>query len=401
MGTTANPGSSVRKSATTTEKTMPTSTKNSEGANTMDYSLPPKENVYLTEPNILKVDQIETMTKKDNYIDKYSIDESTTTVLELNTESVSKENIEDGKTIEEAVTESTIEEEIEEEISHGIDQLKSELKMLLVFNHNVLNASNEIIKEATKAKVETFFESVSSSLNLLNFQKNAQNGDKTSSRNKQTETKKKEEINTATSILNITADISKTLASTVELGSKVDIKLPNISMTVMKKKMGTNNSNSSSSWEADTLKVNLPDQSTIAGSDSSITVSFTSYDNLGSMMSMDDDFSSSFLSVNVLGVQKVGNTIPLTKPIEFLLQHKPMHKFSDRKCVYWDFGETGWSQKGCYALKEASTEETTTCQCYHLTNFAVLVDVYGLAQSEQHKRSLDILTWIGCGISIT
>merc|ERR1719430_2662153 len=256
-------------------------------------------------------------------------------------------------------------------------------------------------KKLRRQKVENFFESVSSSLNLLNFQKNAQNGDKTSSRNKQTETKKKEEINTATSILNITADISKTLASTVELGSKVDIKLPNISMTVMKKKMGTNNSNSSSSWEADTLKVNLPDQLTIAGADSSITVSFTSYDNLGSMMSMDDAFSSSVLSVNVLGVEKVGNTIPLTKPMEFILRHKPMKDFSERKCVYWDFEEIGWSQKGCYAVAEKSSENTTMCQCYHLTNFAVLVDVYGLAQSEQHKSNLDILTWIGCGVSIT
>merc|ERR1719495_2960464 len=101
----------------------------------------------------------------------------------------------------------------------------------------------------------------------------------------------------------------------------------------MKKKMGTSNSNSSSSWEADSLKVNLPDQSTIAGADSSITVSFTSYDNLGAMMNMNDDFSSSVLSVNVLGVEKIGNTIPLTKPMEFVLRHKPKN-FSERKCVY-------------------------------------------------------------------
>jgi len=392
--TTTFPGFSIN----TTEKTFPASSIDSVEATTMESSKSLEGNVDLTEPNILTVDQRETMTRENNLID-----EPTTThnVIDLNTEEIKGENTEGGKNIEEAVTESTIEEEIEEEISHGIDQLKSELKMLLVFNHNVLNASNEIIKEATKAKVENFFESVSTSLNLLNFQKNVQNGDKTSRRTKQTESKKKEEINTATSILNITADISKTLASTVELGSKVDIKLPNISMTVMKKKMGTTNSNSSSSWEADTLKVNLPDQSTIAGADSSITVSFTSYDNLGSMMSMDDAFSSSVLSVNVLGVEKVGNTIPLTKPMEFILRHKPMKDFSERKCVYWDFEEIGWSQKGCYAVAEKSSENTTMCQCYHLTNFAVLVDVYGLAQSEQHKSNLDILTWIGCGISIT
>ena len=40
------------------------------------------------------------------------------------------------------------------------------------------------------------------------------------------------------------------------------------------------------------------------------------------------------------------------------------------------------------------------CHCYHLTNFAVLVDIYGLAMSEQHKLNLDVLTYIGCAISI-
>merc|ERR1712128_42845 len=173
----------------------------------------------------------------------YSMGEATTMkilAVDSNSETIDEDETDD--IIVEPVPESTVEEEIEIEISQGIDQLKSELKMLLAFNHNVLNASNEIIKEATKAKVEHFFESVSTSLNLLNFQKNIHKGEKTTSSPKQQETKKKEEINTATSILNITADISRTLASTVEIGSKVDVKLPNISMTVMKKKMGTNNS---------------------------------------------------------------------------------------------------------------------------------------------------------------
>ena len=116
----------------------------------------------------------------------------------------------------------------------------------------------------------------------------------------------------------------------------------------------------------------MPDQPTITGADSSITVSFTSYSNLGSMMKMDDEFSSSVLSVNVLGVEKVmifntvlyssvndngfafqfGNTIPLSKPIEFELYHKPMADFSARKCVYWDFVKSSWSSDGCYPISD-------------------------------------------------
>ena len=47
-----------------------------------------------------------------------------------------------------------------------------------------------------------------------------------------------------------------------------------------------------------------------------------------------------------------GNTIPLVKPIEFILKHKSMDDFSERKCVYWNFEEDGWSQNGCYPIKE-------------------------------------------------
>jgi len=282
---------------------------------------------------------------------------------------------------------------VEKKINKGINQLKSELKLLLTFNNNIMNASHEIVKEATKAKVETFFKSVSSSLNLFNLHDNVKEKESEKSSSHQSQ----EDKNTATNILNITADISKTLAQTIDIGSSVDIKLPNISMTVMKKRTGTSNS---SIWEADSLKVNLPDQPTITGADSSITVSFTSYDNLGSMLNTDSNFSSSVLSVNVLGVEKFGNTIPLVKPIEFILKHNTMDGFLERKCVYWNFEEDGWSQNGCYPIKEESTENTTMCHCYHLTNFAVLVDIYGLALSEQHKSYLDVLTYIGCTISI-
>ena len=64
-----------------------------------------------------------------------------------------------------------MDEKIEAEINDGIDKLKSDLKMLLVFNDNIQEAFHQIVKEATKAKVETFFKSVSSSLNLLNMNK--------------------------------------------------------------------------------------------------------------------------------------------------------------------------------------------------------------------------------------
>ena len=128
-------------------------------------------------------------------------------------------------------------------------------------------------------------------------------------------------MKTATNILNITEDISRSLAMTVEVGKEVNIRLADISLTVMKKVPGEE----SSRWEGGAVKVNtslhhlllttdhrslitqvqLPDQQTITGADSSITLSFSSYDNLGSLMNLEDEFSSTVLSVNVLGVEKV------------------------------------------------------------------------------------------------
>ena len=45
------------------------------------------------------------------------------------------------------------------------------------------------------------------------------------------------------------------------------------------------------------------------------------------------------LSVNVLDDvhQSLKRSIPLTKPIEFLIQHKPFKRVRKRKCTYWEF----------------------------------------------------------------
>ena len=304
-----------------------------------------------------------------------------------------------------------MDEKIEAEINDGIDKLKSDLKMLLVFNDNIQEASHQIVKEATKAKVETFFKSVSSSLNLLNMNKPPKMESKandyppkepiTEEENEEEKKRKEEDVKMATNILEITKDISKGLAATVEVGSKMEIQLPDISMAVMKRRpAAAGGAEQSSVWKSEELSVELPDQSAIAGADSSITLAFTSYSNLGDMMTKTNEFSSSVLSVNVIGVEDGGKSIPLTKPLEFVLRHQNMSGFSHRKCVYWDFDLDTWSEDGCYPVRDRSTEDSTSCQCYHLTNFAVLVDVYGLARSQEHRSTLNILTYIGCTISM-
>ena len=168
---------------------------------------------------------------------------------------------------------NVLEKKVEEDISEGINQLKTDLKMLLVFNDNIQEASHQIVKEATKAKVETFFKSVSSSLSMLTTSKKVKDqvatvenielepsSEAEMQKIEEADLKKKEEdVKMATSILNITKDISKGLAATVELGSKMEIQLEDISMAVMKKRLDSSSKATQSSvWESEELTVELP-----------------------------------------------------------------------------------------------------------------------------------------------
>ena len=90
------------------------------------------------------------------------------------------------------------------------------------------------------------------------------------------------------------------------------IQLVKISMLVMKKRMSENTSND---WLAGDIQVTLLDQPSIAQDDSSVTVSFTSYHNLGYMMGVEDHIRSPVLSVNVVKKKNEKRSIPLTKPV--------------------------------------------------------------------------------------
>ncbi|XP_072173785.1 uncharacterized protein [Diadema setosum] len=73
-------------------------------------------------------------------------------------------------------------------------------------------------------------------------------------------------------------------------------------------------------------------------------------------------------------------------------------------CVFWDFeannGSGDWSAEGC-RLGNDSTDERPVCECTHLTNFAVLMDIYGGSTlSDREDFILEILSYVGCCMSI-
>ncbi|XP_072035027.1 uncharacterized protein [Amphiura filiformis] len=74
---------------------------------------------------------------------------------------------------------------------------------------------------------------------------------------------------------------------------------------------------------------------------------------------------------------------------------------SERLCSYWQPEEKSWSTNGCRYNEAKSTNTKTTCECTHLTSFAVIMQVTQTEVGQKPlPRSLDYLTYIGCGLSI-
>ncbi|XP_045157871.2 adhesion G protein-coupled receptor L4-like isoform X2 [Mercenaria mercenaria] len=94
---------------------------------------------------------------------------------------------------------------------------------------------------------------------------------------------------------------------------------------------------------------------------------------------------------------------PLIKPVVFTMKTEDRAKNQEWKqlCSFWNFslGYTGaWSQKGC-SLKKYN-ESHTTCQCNHLTNFAILMDIHSTKLMPIHATTLSYITYVGIIISI-
>ncbi|CAH1247606.1 ADGRG4 [Branchiostoma lanceolatum] len=100
------------------------------------------------------------------------------------------------------------------------------------------------------------------------------------------------------------------------------------------------------------------------------------------------------------------DNLPLTElpdPVKIVFYHEEDSLIGDRECVYWDFQlndhKGGWSSEGCNVYFAADTH--TVCHCNHLTNFALLMDVYGSTAklSAENQKALSIISMIGCAVS--
>lgn len=107
------------------------------------------------------------------------------------------------------------------------------------------------------------------------------------------------------------------------------------------------------------------------------------------------------LSASILGFDVRDLNDPVTFTMKLQRSRRSGSSIATPLCSFWNFskGEVGdWSQDGC-SLKEMNNTHVT-CQCDHLTNFAVLMDVSGVELGYQHVLSLTFISYIGCIVSI-
>ncbi|CAK6445403.1 unnamed protein product [Pipistrellus nathusii] len=92
------------------------------------------------------------------------------------------------------------------------------------------------------------------------------------------------------------------------------------------------------------------------------------------------------------------NTQNLSSPVTFIFKHavapEPQQKLF---CVFWESGQNGshWSTKGCWRV--GTRDASTTCQCSHLSSFAVLMAHYDV---QKEDPALAVITSLGLSLSL-
>uniref|UniRef100_A0A8D2DZN2 Adhesion G protein-coupled receptor E4P n=1 Tax=Sciurus vulgaris TaxID=55149 RepID=A0A8D2DZN2_SCIVU len=98
----------------------------------------------------------------------------------------------------------------------------------------------------------------------------------------------------------------------------------------------------------------------------------------------------------ISGTVGLKDKVYLSEPVILTFQHtQPGGETAKRLCVYWEGSKDGgsWSTEGCFHV--SSNDSHTTCQCSHLSSFAVL-----MALIPKEDPVLTVITHVGLGLSL-
>ncbi|KAL3969057.1 serine/threonine-protein phosphatase 6 regulatory ankyrin repeat subunit A [Sarotherodon galilaeus] len=115
-----------------------------------------------------------------------------------------------------------------------------------------------------------------------------------------------------------------------------------------------------------------------------------------------DDSSKYYLNSEIFGIEMGAKIQNLSQPIE--IQYSNVDKKgANASCISWDGNSTDangkslWITDGCQTVE---TNNSITCQCTHLTFFAILMSPPPANISASDVNSLTYITSIGCGLSL-
>ncbi|XP_067097707.1 adhesion G protein-coupled receptor F5-like [Osmerus mordax] len=150
--------------------------------------------------------------------------------------------------------------------------------------------------------------------------------------------------------------------------------------------------NSFSSEQSSSVGLHIPQ---INSSNNFInTIAFTTLNNvLPARNGRNQTVNGTIINGNVLLVKLNGTVTNVSLSFEKLNK-----SLANVQCVFWSFDLGGWDGEGCHL--QSDDNETVTCNCNHLTSFSILMSPSNDGFSDEEQKVLDIITYIGVGISM-
>ncbi|KAK9723171.1 GPCR proteolysis site, GPS, motif [Popillia japonica] len=221
----------------------------------------------------------------------------------------------------------------------------------------------------------------------------------------------KEQMRVATSLLIGLEENAFLLADTVQTEKTVDQVVKNIMLSVRvldKKSVSTQQFSANKEWTVSNDTIELPRGALLENNDGEfVRLVFAAFNHLEEILQWQPEASDPNSNKNITRIlnSKIisaslgkGRHIQLREPVRLTLKHLHTNNVSDPSCVFWDYTTSSWSDEGCHV--ETTNTTHTICLCNHLTNFAILMDVHAIYLPMEHQIALQIVTYVGCVISI-
>ncbi|KAL1492686.1 hypothetical protein ABEB36_010905 [Hypothenemus hampei] len=224
----------------------------------------------------------------------------------------------------------------------------------------------------------------------------------------------KDQMSVATSLLIGLEENAFVLAGTVTSQKTVENKEKNIllSVRILDTKLLSDEAfpseERSSDWKGSNDSIELPKEALLENNDGNfVKLVFVAFDRLEEILQWKPDNSDNENNITKILNSKVisaslgqGRHIQLKEPVKLTLKHIKTENVSNPRCVFWDYTTNSWSEEGCRVDTSYSNYTHTVCYCDHLTNFAILMDVHDVYLPIPHEIALQVITYIGCIVSI-